>query len=116
MIIDLDDIIDAIQGGSNQVEYYLNTRNGEIIMRDDSLPTRELMEIDDEIDKYYDSLILIPTAYDANQVGMMRRFTNDLPEGQAKDALNTALSGGKGLYRRFKNVLQNYNLDNQWYE
>ncbi|MDO4664319.1 MAG: UPF0158 family protein [Erysipelotrichaceae bacterium] len=116
MIIDLDDIIDAIQGGSNQVEYYLNTHNGEIIMRDDSLPTRELMEIDDEIDKYYDSLILIPTAYDANQVGMMRRFTNDLPEGQAKDALNTALSGGKGLYRRFKNVVQNYNLDQQWYE
>ena len=43
MIIDLDDIIDAIQGGSNQVEYYLNIHNGEIIMRDDSLPTRELM-------------------------------------------------------------------------
>ncbi len=43
MVIDLDDIVDAIQGGSNSVEYYLNTRSGEIIMRDDSLPTRELM-------------------------------------------------------------------------
>ncbi|MGM9960958.1 MAG: UPF0158 family protein [Allobaculum sp.] len=116
MIIDLDDIIDAIQGGNNRIEYYLNVHNGEIIMRDDTLPTRELMEIDDEIDKYYDSLILIPTAYDANEVGMMRRFTNDLPDGQAKDALNTALNSGKGLYRRFKTVLQNYNLENNWYE
>lgn len=116
MIIDLDDIIDAIQGGNNRIEYYLNVHNGEIIMRDDTLPTRELMEIDDEIDKYYDSLILIPTAYDANEVGMMRRFTNDLPDGQAKDALNTALNSRKGLYRRFKTVLQNYNLENNWYE
>ncbi len=116
MIIDLDEIIDAIQGGSNQVEYYLNTRSGEIIMRDDNLPMRELMEIDDEIDKYYDSLILIPTSRDAGDIRMMRNFTRDLPEGAAKEALNTALSGGKGLFKRFKNALAGYNLLNSWYE
>ena len=116
MIIDLDEIIDAIQGGSNRVEYYLNTRTGEIIMRDDSLPTRELNEIDDEIDKAYDSLILMPTSRDAGEVRMMRQFTWDLPDGQAKEALLAALNSGKGLYRRFKNVLQNYSLDKQWYE
>lgn len=116
MIIDLDEIIDAIQGGSNRVEYYLNTRTGEIIMRDDSLPIRELNEIDDEIDKAYDSLILMPTSRDAGEVRMMRQFTWDLPDGQAKEALLAALNSGKGLYRRFKNVLQNYSLDKQWYE
>lgn len=116
MIIDLDEIIDAIQGGSNRVEYYLNTRTGEIIMRDDSLPTRELNEIDDEIDKAYDSLILMPTSRDAGEVRMMRQFTWDLPDGQAKEALLAALNSGKGLYRRFKTVLQNYGLDKQWYE
>ncbi len=116
MIIDLDEIIDAIQGGSNQIEYYLNTRTGEILMRDENLPMRELMEIDDEIDKYYDSLILIPTSRDAGDIRMMRTFTRDLPDGAAKDALNTALSGGKGLFKRFKNALAGYNLLNNWYE
>lgn len=116
MTIDLDEIIDAIQGGSSRVEYYLNTRTGEIIMRDDSLPARELMDIDDEIDKAYDSLILMPTQRDAGEVRMMRQFTRDLPEGQAKEALNTALNGGKGLFARFKNAAANYGLLNQWYE
>lgn len=116
MVIDLDDIVDAIQGGSNSVEYYLNTRSGEIIMRDDSLPTRELMEIDDELDKEYDSLILIPTARDAGDIRMMREFSWTLPDGQAKDALSTALSGGKGIFKRFRNALGNYGLLNEWYE
>ncbi len=116
MTIDLDEIIDAIQGGTSRIEYYLNTRTGEIIMRDDSLPPRELNDIDDEIDKYYDSLILMPNSRDAGEVRMMRQFTWDLPDGQAKEALETALNSGKGLYRRFKTVLKNYNLDNQWYE
>lgn len=116
MVIDLDEIIDAIQGGSNRIEYYLNTRTGEILMRDDSLPARELMEIDDEIDKYYDSLILMPTSRDAGDIRMMRQFTRDLPEGQAREALTTALNGGKGLFARFKNVLHNFGLLNQWYE
>lgn len=85
-------------------------------MRDENLPMRELMEIDDEIDKYYDSLILIPTSRDAGDIRMMRTFTRDLPDGAAKDALNTALSGGKGLFKRFKNALAGYNLLNNWYE
>lgn len=116
MVIDLDEIIDAIQGGSNRIEYYLNVKNGEIILRDESFPTRELMEIDEEIDKYYDSLVLIPTARDANEVGMMRRFVNDLPEGQAKEGLQSAMRQGPGLYKRFKNALQNFRLLDNWYE
>lgn len=116
MVIDLDDIVDAIQGGSNRVEYYLNTRNGEIIMRDDSLPTRELMEIDDELDKVYDSILLMPTSRDAGDIRMMREFTWTLPDGQAKDALTTALSGNKGIFKRFRTVLGSFGLLNEWYE
>lgn len=116
MVIDLDEIIDAIQGGSNRVEYYLNTRTGEIILRDDSFPLRELNDIDDELDKNYDCTLLIPTARDAGEVGMMRRFVNDLPDGSAKDALNTAMAGGPGLFKRFRSVLNNVGLADAWYE
>ena len=116
MVIDLDDIVDAIQGGSNSVEYYLNTRSGEIIMRDEHLSTRELMEIDDEIDKQYEDLILIPDSRDAGDIRMMREYSWTLPDGAAKDALTTALSGGKGIFKRFKNAVSQYGLLNEWYE
>lgn len=116
MVIDLDDIVDAIQGGSNSVEYYLNTRTGEIIMRDDRLSVRELNDIDDELDKVYDSILLIPTSRDAGDIRMMREFTWTLPDGQAKDALTTALGNRKGIFQRFRNVLNSFNLLNDWYE
>lgn len=115
MQIDLDEIIDAIQGGTRDVTYYLNTRTGDIIMRDEKFPFRELNEIDDELDKEWDSILELPNQRDANEVRMMRDFVYELPQGQAREALNTALQG-QGIFRRFKDVCANYNLLNDWYE
>lgn len=116
MTIDLDDIIDAIQNGNRSREYYLNTKTGDIILRDEAFPVYELRDIDDELDKYYDNILLLPTSRDAGEVRMMRQFTRELPEGQAKEALNTALNGGAGLFKRFRTVLGNYSLLDNWYE
>lgn len=116
MVIDLDDIIDAIQGGSRDVEYYLNTRTGDILMRSEKLSTYELMEIDEEIDKEFEDLILIPNSRDAGDIRMMREFSWTLPEGKTKDDLTTALSTNKGIFKRFKNAVAQHGLLDEWYE
>lgn len=115
MTIDLDEIIDAIQGGGRGVSYFLNTSTGDIIMRDEKFPYRELNDIDDELDKEWGSILELPTQRDANEIRMMRDFVYQLPQGQAKDALNVALQG-QGIFRRFKDVCKNYDLLNDWYE
>lgn len=47
---------------------------------------------------------------------MMRDFVRDLPAGQPKEALNTALAQPKGIFRRFKDVCSSFGLINDWYE
>lgn len=116
MNIDLDEIIDAIQGGNRDVTYYLNTRSGEIIMRSEHFPIRELNDIDDELDKNWENILELPNQRDVGEVRMMRDFVRDLPAGQAKDALTTALAQPKGVFRRFKDVCSSFNLLNDWYE
>lgn len=115
MQIDLDEIIDAIQGGNRDTQYYLNTRTGDIIMRSEKFPFRELKEIDDELDKEWDNILELPSQRDANEMRMMRSFVNQLPNGQAKEALEVSLQG-QGVFRRFKDVAKSFNLLNDWYE
>lgn len=116
MTIDLDEIIDAIMSGNRENTFYLNTKTGDIIMRSENFPIRELNEIDDELDANWEVILELPNQRDVGEVRMMRDFTRDLPAGQAKDALNTALAQPKGIFRRFKDVCSSFGLLDNWYE
>lgn len=115
MTLDLDDLIDAMMNSDPRVTYYLDTKSGEIIMRSENLPIRELNEIDDELDEAWDHILEVPGQREVGGLTINRRFIWDLPEGKAKDALSAALSG-KGAYRRFKDAANNYNLLDRWFE
>lgn len=116
MTLDLDDLIDAMMAGERGSEYYLDTRSGEIILRSEqNMSARELNEVDDLLDEAWDHILEIPDQREVGGLSINRKFIWDLPEGKAKEALNTALSG-KGAYRRFKDAARNYGLLDRWYE
>lgn len=116
MMIDLDEIIEAIESSNNSTQNFLNTRTGEILYRDeDTMSDRELDDVDDLLDKDWEDIIEIPSHYDVNEYGMMQDFAWDLPPGIARDTLKASLKGS-GAFRRFKDVLYNQGLQNDWYE
>lgn len=60
MTLDLDDLIDAMMNSQQGVDYYLNTKTGEIIMRSEYLPISELNDIENELDENWDFILEIP--------------------------------------------------------
>ncbi|MEY8381075.1 UPF0158 family protein [Ileibacterium valens] len=115
MTLDLDDLIDAMMNSQQGVDYYLNTKTGEIIMRSEYLPISELNDIENELDENWDFILEIPDQREVGGLSINRKFIWNLPDGKAKDALNTALNG-KGAYRRFKDAAKNYGLLDRWFE
>lgn len=115
MTIDLDEIIDAIQASDRDTTHYLNTRNGDIIIRSESFSDQELNEIDDELDDNWEYILELPTQRDADEFGMMRDYIWELPQSQAKDALKASIKG-QGAFKRFRDVCKNYGLLDEWLE
>lgn len=114
-MFDLDEIVASIQDGDNHTSYFINTRTNEIIIRSDRFPLWEQREIDDMLDKDYDSIVKLPAQRDAKEFNMMRNFIYQLPGGPAKEALLTAIKG-QGAFRRFREAARNFDLLDDWYD
>lgn len=55
------------------------------------------------------------TLWCRNGYRMMEEFIYDLPAGRAQDALDAAIRG-KGAFRRFKDRLYDFDLQEKWYK
>ena len=58
---------------------------------------------------------VIEALYGAGMDRMMEEFIYDLPAGRAQDALDAAIRG-KGAFRRFKDRLYDFDLQEKWYK
>lgn len=114
LIIDLKEIADCIEM-SNLGDNYLNTRTGEIVyLPSDDGMMDDYRDAEDELDEHWEDYVQLPTQYDVDSFGIMRDFIYNLPQGQAREALYTAIKG-RGAFRRFKDVCYNFGLEQEWY-
>jgi hypothetical protein len=104
-----DSFLWAIQDQS--ADWYLDTKTGEVRsdlegFGDDGEPGPEDDERWIEIDR------LMPT----ESFEFMEDFVSELPEGEAREALSSAL-GGKGSFRRFRDALARFpDVRTRWNE
>lgn len=107
LVIDVDDLVMALEGQGVAVRNYLDLQTGEIMF----LPDEDYMDtdeethekIDDDPDRY---LEIDPWP---SHVGweVMSDFVESLRPGKIQDELERAISGRKP-FRRFKDVLFDY--------
>lgn len=71
--------------------------------------------IEDIEEGFIEDYIPLPRQYDMNEYRMMEEFIYDLPAGRAQDALDVAIRG-KGAFRRFKDRLYDFDLQEKWYK
>ena len=71
--------------------------------------------IEDIEEGFIEGYIPLPRQYDMNEYRMMEEFIYDLPAGRAQDVLDAAIRG-KGAFRRFKDRLYDFDLQEKWYK
>ena len=99
------------------MEYYYDTKIEEILMIFDGMVNGETdPELIEDIEEgFIEDYIPLPRQYDMNEYRMMEEFIYDLPAGRAQNALDAAIRG-KGAFRRFKDRLYDFDLQEKWYK
>jgi hypothetical protein len=127
--VKLSDIIEGMQFQSDESSSYLNIKTGEVILMTDyamraaeddepleDVPDweRELVEIAREIINETGEYISLPTKFDIDEYSIMENFCMSLDKQEIGDILCDLISGS-GAFRRFKDAIYKYGVENEWY-
>ena len=114
--IDLDELYDAMENSSYEVEYYLDLETGEILFVSEGMDDEETgklkIQIEGELERYEP----IPKAESYEGYRDMQAFIATVDDDHLSELLEVAING-KGAFRRFKDVLLNYPKEREkWFE
>ena len=125
--IKIQDLIDAIDMCSDFFQSVINLKTGRIsviseeamsiVGADDDYPEWQEEEVED-VRRYLENekdYLPLPTQYDANEYRMMECFSSSLEDEKIAAQLFICLRG-KGAFRRFKDSLIIFDIDQAWYE
>jgi hypothetical protein len=127
--IKLKDIIEEMEIQSIESRSFLNFKTGEIVLvtSDDFRVAEEPEEIDDlpdwqrenimiaiDVDENFENYIELPTKHDINEYEIVGDFCQTVSDQQKQDTLLRAIKG-KGAFRRFKDKVTEFQIEDQWY-
>jgi hypothetical protein len=127
--IKLSDIIEGLEFQSDESSSFLNKKTGEVILMTDyamrateddepleDLPEweRDLVTTAREIIAESGQYIPLPTKFDIDEYSIMERFCLSLDNQEIGDTLYDLISGS-GAFRRFKDAIYRFGIENEWY-
>ncbi|KXA94752.1 hypothetical protein AKJ65_03550 [candidate division MSBL1 archaeon SCGC-AAA259E19] len=116
--VDLDDLCWAYEDAYLGNSYYLDIETGEVLFFSDNLTGTEggpegIEEIEDEVGDRY---IALPRTSPREGYRDMEEFIETVEDEDLKEKLSIAIDG-KGAFRRFKDVLNQYPDERErWFE
>ena len=114
--IDLDELYDAMENSSYEVEYYLDLETGEILFVSEGMDDEETGKLKIQIGEELDRYELIPKAESYEGYRDMQAFIATVEDDHLSELLEVAING-KGAFRRFKDVLLNYPEERErWFQ
>ena len=128
--VKLDDIIEGLEFQSDESSSFLNTKTGEVVLitdyamraAEDDEPLEEvpdweqdLVAIAGEILAETGQYIQLPTKYDIDEYSIMEKFCMSLNNQKISDILCDLISGS-GAFRRFKDAVHKYDIEDEWYK
>jgi len=116
MTIPLKQVIQAIEEASEVFTSFWDTKTGKTVYLADPLMTGETDEaLAAEIENTPERFLRFPTKYEIHQYRIMEEFIDQLSPGKAQEELAYAIRG-KGAFRRFKQSVWYYGLEQRWYD
>jgi hypothetical protein len=128
--VKLSDIIEGLVFQSDESSSFLNKKTGEVVLMTDyamraaednepleDLPDweRDLVSIAREILAESGQYIPLPTKFDIDEYSIMERFCTSLDKQEIGDILYDLISGS-GAFRRFKNAIYKYGVEEEWFK
>ena len=128
-IVNLSDIVDAMEMTSDMMPHYLNKKTGEIssISQEEMNAAENEEEPEDFPDWQQDSIktaqnllstddyISLPSQFDIHEYQIMEKFCLSMKEPKISDDLNGSIKG-RGAFRRFKDKILEYGIEEDWYQ
>ncbi|WP_342043879.1 UPF0158 family protein [Bacillus sp. OTU2372] len=127
--VKLKDIIDEMEVQIEESRSLLNIKTGEIL----SVTTEDLRAAEDEqpfdhlpewerenrmvaidVVENFENYIELPTKYDVNEYEIMENFCLTVSDQRQQESLTRAIKG-KGAFRRFKDKIIDFGIENKWY-
>lgn len=115
MKIQLQQVIDAIEMADDNWTGFYDSQTGDTVWLGDQDFDDDYEETEELIETSEDRFYRFPTKFDINEYSIMEDFVDDLPAGAARNELVNAIRG-RGAFRRFKDTLYNYGIEQQWYD
>ncbi len=128
--VKLSDIIEGLESQSDESASFLNKKTGEVVLMTDyamraaeenepfeEVPDweKELVSIAREILADTGDYIQLPTKYDIDEYSIMENFCMSLDRQEIGDILYDLISGS-GAFRRFKDAVYKYGVEDEWYK
>jgi hypothetical protein len=133
MPVKIKDLIDEMDMQFDESKKYLNKDTGEIVTAStDDLSIAEDSEEDEDFSQYpkwqreslqealdvivhWDRYVELPDKWEINEYSAMERFCDSIENSRISDALYAAIKG-KGAFRRFKDTLIRFEMEQKWYD
>ena len=103
----LDELYDAMENNSYEVEYYLDLETGKILFVSECMDDVETVKMKNQIEEELGRYELIPKVESFGGYRDMQAFIATVENEHLAELLEVAING-KGAFRRFKDVLLNY--------
>ena len=114
--IDLDELYDAMENSSYEVEYYLDLETGKILFVSECMDDVETVKMKNQIEEVLGRYEPIPKMESFEGYRDMQAFIATIENEHLAELLEVAIIG-KGAFRRFKDVLLNYPKERErWFE
>ena len=128
-IINIRDVIQEMDGLSDNFKAFLNIRTGEFVtLSDEDMRAAEEGEpLDDYPDWHQeviqkakdvlstDDYLPLPSQYDIHEYEIMKRFCYTVEDDELRDRLLYGISG-RGAFRIFKDTIYEHGITDDWYE
>ncbi len=126
--VKLKDIIECMELNSDEMRSFLNIKSRQIItltMEDMELSDRdsdderipkwqkELVQAAKDIEENFEDYLELPGKYEIDEYEIMEEFCSSIKNENISAAFYNAIRG-KGAFRRFKDTLNRYNLEDKW--
>lgn len=115
MTILLKQVIDAIEMACDPYTEFYDRKTGKTVSLPDPMWTGEAdEELEALLESESDRFLRFPTKFEIHEYSIMESFTEALPAGKIRNELVQAIRG-KGAFRRFKNTIRYYGIEQLWY-
>ncbi len=111
-LVNLNDLIDALDMTSNESNHFLNLEDGKITYQ---MAGEDFLDIDEQFDQEPDpsQFILLPNEWDINKYKIMEDFCYTVDNDEIQERLIHAIRGS-GAFGRFKTAVYCFKIEEQW--